>query len=76
LPEAAALTAVELAALPETAFPAPATRDRAAALVAYADRVRYGGGLAKLADSRKLLEAAIEARDIGAANEEALLARV
>jgi hypothetical protein len=77
LPEAEALTAAELAALPETAFPAPATKDKAAALVARADRVRYGEGAPGGARSRALLEAAVEeARAIGAANEEALLARV
>jgi hypothetical protein len=74
LPEAPALTSVELAALPEEAFPAPATKNRAAALVALADRCRFGG---ETAGVRALLaSAAEEARAIGAANEEVLLARV
>jgi hypothetical protein len=75
LPGARALTAAELAALPDAAFPAPATRARTAALVALADRCRYGG-VAESASARALLEsAALEARAIGAANEEALLVR-
>jgi hypothetical protein len=76
LPEAPALTSRELSSLPESAFPAPATRDRTAALVARADRARYGGDLPEGARLRVLLEAAEEARAIGQANEEALLARV
>jgi hypothetical protein len=73
LPEAEALTAPELAALPESALPAPATKDRAAALVARSDRLRYGGW-GELEPA--LLEAAAEARAIAEANEEALRARV
>jgi hypothetical protein len=70
--EAPALTAAELALLPEASFPAPATRTRVAALIAGADRLRYGGGAVGLG----ALEAAVaEARSICAANEEALLAR-
>jgi hypothetical protein len=80
LPEAPSLTAPELAALPEAAFPAPATKDRAAALVARADRVRYGsaqrGGSGPETGKAALLAAAAEARAIGRANEEVLLARV
>jgi hypothetical protein len=82
LPEAPALTASELAALPETAFPEPTSRDRAAALVALADRFRFGGeaprGEATTAADRRafLRSAAEEARAIGAANEEVLLVRV
>ena len=74
LPEAEALTAPELAALPESALPAPATKDRAAALVARADRLRYGGW--EQGEPTALLEAAAEARAIGEANEEVLRARV
>jgi hypothetical protein len=77
LPEAPALTAPELAALPDAAFPAPATRERAASLVARADRYRFGGEAPGGAAARAVLEAATEeARAIGAANEEVLLARV
>jgi hypothetical protein len=77
LPEAPTLTAPELAALPDEAFPAPATKDRAAALVARADRARFGGERRGSAEAEKaaLLEAAAEARAIGEANEEVLLAR-
>jgi hypothetical protein len=85
LPGAEALTASELSALPEAAFPAPATRDRAAALVALADRHRYGGAMAgtragpaaAASSPRDFLEsAAREAVAICRANEEALLARL
>ena len=91
LSEAPALTAPELAALPQDAFPAPGTKDRAAALVARADRARFGGEVRQgagtaaalkavtvpaVALKATLLEAAAEARAIGEANEEVLLARV
>jgi hypothetical protein len=73
LPDAPALSSPELAALPEEAFPSPATRGKTAALLAYADRVRYGGER----PGPSALESAIaEARAIGEANEEALLARL
>lgn len=71
-PEIPALTPGELAALPDATFPAPATRDRAASLLAWSDEVRFGGASALAAE----LEAAAErARGIAAENEEALLAR-
>jgi hypothetical protein len=77
LPEAFSLTSPEIAQLPEGAFPAPATRDRAAALFSRADRLRFGGEWPEGGDIRALLEsAAEEARAIGAAIEEVLLARV
>jgi len=81
LPAAPALTAAELVALPDGAFPAPATRDRTAALIALADGYRFGGrtpgGAITVANERALLaSAAEEARAIGAANEEVLLARL
>ncbi len=82
LPEAPALTAVEIETLPEEAFPAPATKEKAAALVALADKVRYGGDFGAsgeptpLARRAVLMAAAAEARSIAEANEEALLARL
>jgi hypothetical protein len=77
LPEAPALTASELGRLPESAFPSPSTKDRVAALVARADSVRYGEAPSGKAVARQaLVAAAEEARAIGEANEEALLARV
>lgn len=77
LPAAPVLTAKEIAQLPETAFPAPATKARTAALFAFADRVRYGGELPSPSAARGILEsAAAEARAIGEANEEVLLARL
>ncbi len=78
LPEAPALTATEIAAVPDHAFPAPATKPRVAALFARADRLRYGGPEAA-ADQRAvraMRETAVaEARAIGEATEEALRAR-
>jgi hypothetical protein len=77
LPEALALTAAEIARLPEGAFPAPATKARTVELFSLADRVRYGGEGYAEADRRARLEsAAEEARAIGNETEEALLARV
>jgi hypothetical protein len=91
LPAAPALTASELEALPDEAFPAPATRRRTAALVALADRRRFGGEAAAPAEAAgadasapasaagrgaTLAAAVEEARAIAAANEEALRARV
>jgi hypothetical protein len=73
LPEACALTAPELELLPEAAFPAPGTKSKAAGLIAYSDRIRYGGER----PGPDALAAAIEsARAIGEQTEEALLARV
>lgn len=72
-PRATALTAAEVAALPESAFPAPGTRDRTEALFSLADRVRYGDASPGAEAARG---AAIEARSIGEANEEALHARL
>jgi len=77
LPEASTLTAAELASLPETAFPASATRGRAAALIARADRVRYGGEVLISRKDLAIFQSSVEeARAIGAENEEALLARL
>ncbi len=72
LPEAPALTPSELSALPEAAFPAPSTRDRAAALLAWAEGLRFGGSVARAGE---LGSAAAEARTLAAENEEAILAR-
>jgi hypothetical protein len=75
--DACALTAPELAALPDAAFPLAGARDKAAALVARADRMRYGHELSKGVRPESLLKAEVdEARAIGAAIEEALLADV
>jgi hypothetical protein len=75
LPGLPALTSPEIAALPETAFPAAATKERAAALFAYADRVRFGNEVPGPGIGRGALESAVdEARAIGEATEEALLA--
>jgi hypothetical protein len=69
----AALSAAEIAALPGSAFPAPATKERVAALCALADRVRYGGER----PGPSALESAVgEVRAIGEENEGAALARV
>lgn len=82
LPEAPALTAGEIETLPDESFPAPATKEKAAALVALADKVRYGGDFGisgeptPLAKRAVLMAAAAEARSIAEANEEALLARL
>jgi len=72
LPEAPALTPGELSSLPEAAFPAPSTRDRAADLLSWADEVRFGGSPASAAE---LEGAADKARQVAAENEEAILAR-
>jgi hypothetical protein len=73
LPSAPVLTASELSVLPESAFPAPATKDKAARFLAYADKVRYGG---EMPGRAALVSAVDEARAIGEANEEAILARL
>ena len=78
LPEAPALTATEIAAVSDHAFPAPATKPRVAALFAKADRLRYGGPgpAADQKAARAMRETAVaEARAIGEATEEALRAR-
>jgi hypothetical protein len=72
LADAPSLTPDEISALPDAAFPAPATRDKAASLLAWSDEVRFGGTAAGTA---ALADAADEARRIAADNEEALLAR-
>jgi hypothetical protein len=74
LPGLSALTAPEIAALPETVFPAPATKRRTASLLAYADRVRFGGGPGPATDHGALESAVGEAREIGEATEEAIRA--
>jgi hypothetical protein len=71
-PLAPSLTPAELAALPDDSFPAPATRERAASLLAWSDEVRFGGAAALAAT---LGDAAEKARRIAAENEEALIAR-
>lgn len=77
LPDAAALTAAEIAALPESAFPAPETKDKAAALLSGADRARYGGeSPGRTRPSAAMESAVVEVRAIGEANEEAFLARL
>ncbi len=78
LPSAPALTAAEISALPDTAFPAPATKDRAAAFFAQADRARFGGEGAGSAKAREAAATAAisETRILAEANEEALLARL
>ena len=78
VPAAPALTAAEIAALPDDAFPAPATKGRTAAFFARADRLRYGGSEpAPAPERRELCKSAVaEVRAIGEANEEALGARL
>lgn len=72
LPQALVLTPGELSDLPETAFPAPSTRDRAAALLSWTDGLRFGGLPARVAE----LEGAVaEARRLASENEEAIRAR-
>ncbi len=88
-PEAPALTSAELGALPDDAFPAPATKARVAALIALADEMRFGRTFGAGADAGAvagdrpgsearsvLAKAAADARAIGEANEEALVARL
>ncbi len=79
LPSAPALTASEIALLPELDFPAPGTRDRAAALIARGDRARYGGetpARGGASSGQELALAAREARAIGQETEEAIDARL
>lgn len=71
-PEAPVLTAAEISALPDSAFPTPSIRDRSASLLSWSDEVRFGGTAAGAED---LASAAEEARRIAADSEEALLAR-
>jgi hypothetical protein len=71
-PEAPALTAAEISALPDAAFPSPSIRDRSARLLSWSDEVRFGGARA---GAEALASAAEEARRIAAESEEALLAR-
>jgi hypothetical protein len=77
LPDFSALTAPEIEELPETALPAPATKDKAAAFIAHADKLRYGAASSGETIARSALASAIEeARAIVEANEEALRARL
>lgn len=76
LPEAPALTAAEIASLPEAAFPAPETKVRTAALISRTDEARYGPSGAEGEGAQALAAAASEVRAIAAANEEALGARL
>jgi hypothetical protein len=71
-PEAPVLTAAEISALPDAAFPTPSIRDRSASLLSWSDEVRFGGAAA---GAEALASAAEEARRIAAESEEALLAR-
>jgi hypothetical protein len=73
LPEAPALTPPELRGLPESSFPAPGLRDLAAALLAEADAVRFGGAEARPAS---MLAAIDQGLSLARGVEEVLLDRL
>jgi hypothetical protein len=73
LSSAPALTARELAALPEELFPAQGLRDEAAGLLGESEKVRYGGETVDLSAMR---DALARTSRLGDAAEEALLDRL